>query len=358
MLARVSMLLSTFLFAALGVARAAGPSTAPPSATAPSIDCEQVPMLRVACDRDRNAFACYQYALCLHEGDWVVKNDLAGADNLARACDLGLGLACSELAAWLESGWPPPVDLPAALVRHGQACALGIARSCVQAGLYHELGLAGHVDFAAAAASYSAGFARGDRDATVQLARLHRDGRAGYDGVGGPAWETRLQDAACGHDDAEACTVLAQRLRAGRGTSPDPARALTLARIWCAAGHGPACTLGGVMLADLRRPVDARVLLQRACGLEDNPGCARLGELLVACPGPTCERHVGLSLLVDACRHDGDPGACSALERERARDDGPGLERACRGPLRGSELCQWWCAFDPGAPACRRPLRR
>jgi len=114
----------------------------------------------------------------------------------------------------------------------------------------------------------------------------------------------------CDAGDAHACFRQAWQLRTARANDADRARSLTLYERSCRGGSAQGCAYYGVALGDTPgRAEQQRAAFERACALNDGPGCSHLAYLYAGGDGVTRDHARATSLYEQSCRL-GDPIGC------------------------------------------------
>lgn len=205
------------------------------------------------------------------------------ADLLARSCEQGFALACSNLAVELGEGGLLPHDPGRATGLFLRACDLGLDGSCAYAAYALETGEGVEADPTRAAPIYERACAAQDMWSCHTIGILRIEGE-----VIARDWEAGMASLAlaCQGGVDEACYRRGIELTYGRdgdgATTPEGlAEAMREHRRMCEEFHGPACTEIGYMLVHgLGVGVDpgqAAGFSARACALGDTMGCNNLG---------------------------------------------------------------------------------
>ncbi|HHO50206.1 MAG TPA: sel1 repeat family protein [Deltaproteobacteria bacterium] len=321
------------------------PGQAPPVLTALQTECDAPQACAGACDAGE-ALACNQLGLWLHDGLMGATEDRQeAAVRYRRACDLGAGIGCYNLAGMVSSGDGgleiDPLEARLLMTQTRQlyqaSCDAGALTWCVNlAGLMIRDDL-GSPDPRAAVSILQPTCDGGYGPACVELARLLLGSRAGRPD---PERAEALLTAACDDDVEGACNDLALQLeRRGEDAVPVLERA-------CDRGVPIACR-------NLAKRVPGRdralALLSKACDAPknlDGLACSMAAEILLEQPGneelaihrlarscsvgivSTCMKAVTLAAVTDssfdkATARDlvargcalGDASACELLER-------------------------------------------
>lgn len=237
------------------------PSTEPPVVTAMQTDCADPAACTTACDGGE-ALACNQLGLWLHDGLMGVEEDRQqAAVRYRRACDLGAGIGCYNLAGMVGSGdGGLELDPIEARLLLSQTRRLYQA-SCDAGGLTWCVNLAG---------------------------LLIRDELGGPD----PRAAVALLEPTCERGYGPACVELARLLLSGKAGKPDPQRAEALLTTACDGAVEGACNDLGLQLE--RRGEDAMPVFQKACDRGVPIACRNLAKRVP-------ERDRALALLTRAC---------------------------------------------------------
>lgn len=262
---------------------------------------------------------------------------------LARTCEQGFALACSNLAIELGEGGILPHDAGRSTALFVRACDLGLSESCAYAAYALETGDGVAADPAAAAPLYARACATQDLWSCHALGVLQIEGQ-----VIARDWDAGMTNLAlaCEGGIDEACYRRGIELTYGRDrdgdTTPEGlAEALREHRRLCGVFHGPACTELGYMLVHglgvESDPDLAAGFSARACALGDTMGCNNLGVQFRRGQGVwqdveraafyyrhACEAGTGLACLNLADLLEGDE--LGAPDPEAARQ---ALVRAC-----------------------------
>ena len=160
-----------------------------------------------ACDREctkGDGESCLLLGAAYEEGERVAKNAARAAELYRRACDLGAGTACGELAVMILEGAVPgePTD---ALSLCAKGCDAKSAAACALLGSMYQEGTGVEADAAIAAKHYERACDLGEAHGCSALGYLYFDGRGvAHDEAKGRA----LIDRGCKGGDADACKVM------------------------------------------------------------------------------------------------------------------------------------------------------
>lgn len=172
--------------------------------------------LNVSCQHGSGG-ACVTLGLLWKDGNVVARDSLEAGKDFGRACDLGVGSACSSLIGLVQAEGP---DV--------------FRRSCE----------------------------RGDGESCFILASLH------YAGRGVPKDYSRavaLFRESCESGWRRGCGGLAECYRAGQGTAADPARAIEYFEKACRGGIAASCFAVGTMYRSMSDEALAQQRFQAAC---------------------------------------------------------------------------------------------
>jgi TPR repeat protein len=267
---------------------------------------EALPFYAEACAKGLPT-GCFQQGLATAGQAGIARDDHRAEELFDRACALGSGAACRELAQRRGAPWP-------AAERHRlleRSCALHYATGC------------------------------------VDLAFLYATGRDGV--TRDDARATPLFVEACDGGEPAGCYNVGLMYQDGRGVSADLAVAVAAYEDGCLGGSSPACDNLGTLYDQGRgvaaSPEKAVALYQRACkgsfwdsGNAD--GCANLGRMYRDGKGVEKNPSRAVELFREVCdRSPDDPddvntlpaaaNACSLLGAQYAKGSGvaadPGL---------------------------------
>lgn len=281
-----TLLLALF---ACGTSEPPAPAPAPPAATAPApaptgavvTQAKARCTLSDTCERDctsGDALACAQLGLWAQYGLNQVPADPARAAGLQeRACELGAGVGCFNLAAQRLYG-------------------VGVARD-------HALGTSLLVK---AAENFEAACDAGGRTWCINLASMLVQGQGVDADV---ARGMTLLRTACAEDVPGACVQLSMVT----GRNDKKARRVLLQEA-CSMGENPACSYLGETYLDIEpvEPKVANMWFKMGCDGGHPVGCRNLGVQHITGNGARQDAAEGLRLLEAACSDalDPDAGAC------------------------------------------------
>lgn len=160
-----------------------------------------------ACDRDcqkGDGEGCFLLGAAYEEGKGATKNATRAGELYRRACDLGFGTACGELAVMILDGVVPgdPSDAVALCTK---GCDAKSAAACALLGSMYQEGSGVDADASIAAKHYERACDLGEAHGCSALGYLYFDGR------GVPHDEAKgrtLIDRGCKGGDADACKVI------------------------------------------------------------------------------------------------------------------------------------------------------
>ena len=327
----------------------AAPAPPPPPVVDHEPGCDTPESCTAACDAG-GATACNRLGLWLHDGlAGAPRDPVAASERYARACDLGAGIGCFNLAEQKSGGQGIPADPAGAAALMARAHAAYRA-SCDAGGLVWCTNLAGLYqrgegvprDPVAALNLYVSTCEKGEPFACLEQASMWSSGAAGApDPAGAEALLRRLCDGGL----AEGCNNLALKIEE-QGGDPRP-----IFQASCDRGTAMSCRNLALRTEDVEA---ALALLIRACDDTsdlDGVACAMAGDLLEA-----GQRAGEAFLRFERACSVGVPEACLAAVRlgatgavpltpEAAR---PLVERGCA--LGDPEACDVIRSINPGVP--------
>jgi|GEM_PF-2708962 len=270
------------------------------------------------CRSEQQPSSCNKLGYRYEAGSHGLYTDIERAAHLyARACDLGVAMACGNVGYLLESGQLGAHDYRAANARYQAGCQAGNARSCGNLGVLYDHGLGVLVDKVRANMLFDRACTLGSGAACTNLGfnfetgagvpsnerralGLYETGcdREDYRGCGNLGYllwtgQRRRQDhtrareylrVACEHDDARSCNNVAIMLSQGAGGPTDLDASNRYIERGCDLGDANACRNLGLRYRDGTRgkAVDlgaARFYLNRACSMDNGEACAELGGM-------------------------------------------------------------------------------
>lgn len=328
------------------------PAVVPPVVVDTAPGCDTPQSCAAVCEGG-GAVACNRLGLWLQDGtNGAAKDPVTAAARYERACDLGAGIGCYNLASQKSGGQgiaADPAGAAALMARthaaYRASCDAGALVWCTNLAGLQQRGEGVPQDLAAARALYTSSCERGDAMACVELARMLQRGEAG---PGDPAAAEALLRKTCETGSAEACNNLAADIEA-RGGDPrslfadacdrgiaiacrnlalrtsDSAAALPLLVRACDDPEeldGLSCAMAGdLLLATSGTPASALPFFERACSVGVAPAClevVRLASIGVAPMTPA----QALPLVERGCSL-GDDDACAVLDRVRSASGTP-----------------------------------
>jgi hypothetical protein len=199
-------------------------------------------------------------------------NALSEMSGLEARCNAGTVLACGVLGQMYANGGPGvPAKPEHAATLLERACTGGSAHSCATLGAFHGLGKVVPLDLQAAARFSQRACALGYSSSCTAL---------GVEASNRQAWveAQRYLQQGCWIGDGESCAYLAPLVAEGKGSKPDPERALALTREACRMGQGMAC----MELLKRKEPIPLpesrkQKLYESACKRGFQEACAALG---------------------------------------------------------------------------------
>ena len=298
------------------------PAAAPPVVVDAAPGCDTPGACAGACDAG-GAVACNLLGSWLQDGlAGAAKDPVAAAARYERACDLGAGIGCYNLAHQKSGGQGIPPDLAGAsallartLAAYRASCDAGGLVWCSHLAGLHQRGEGVPKDPAAARALYAPTCEGGDALACLELASMMQNGEGG---PGDPAAaETLLRDA-CDRGVALSCRNLALR-------TEDTAAALALLIRACEAPTGVdglSCAMAGdLLLATPDGQAAALPRFERACSAGVAPACLEVVRLASLGHAPMTPEQA-LPFVERGCSL-GDPDACAVLAQVRSAGGTP-----------------------------------
>ena len=200
---------------------------------------------------------------------------------LQRACDAGLGVACTNLAQRIDLGTAPGAETLDPLALRQRGCEGGDARACILAG--YAMTIAEPPANDSAIRNFARACDLGEGDGCYRLGLVLRDRTDAA-----PDWQRAQQtfDRACDDGNDDSCYEFAVGLaygddRAGtNGTESDPQAAAALFDRLCTARYAGACVDLGYLYAEgLGVPLDMARGIEfsaRACAMGHGMGCNNL----------------------------------------------------------------------------------
>lgn len=286
--------------------------------------------------------ACYDVAWFMEFRSVPGRTIVDARAYYTRACELDHSVGCANLGRMWMFGRGGPQDDNVAVWPLLRSCQGESSAGCYHLGLLYAEGRGLAQDWDAALRAYRVGCSRGSGPACLQMGIHYDQGRH--------VARDRAQAAdffrqSCNRRDPEACSRLSAFYLDGEVFPRDPQYAESLLSQACEQRHAWSCRAYGDFLAGdtLEEPdvLSAAVLYRRAADLGNGYAARRLAALYDGdALGPRNSRHAA-RLYAESCRL-GDTFGCYVhatriLQEERQRgyaDDTrliPALERACNG---------------------------
>ena len=201
---------------------------------------------RAMCERG-DAPSCYILGSMQRAGLGAGRDLAAAAANMERACEGEVWPACTELAGLHRRKEIKAASLDRAAELAARACDAGHGLGCVEHGLVlvagEEAGRGAKGKGRAGAEQAVYRFRKacygGEFEGCAWLGSLYGEGTGGVSRS--PKLAAKFLEKACKEGSPLGCHLLAEAVRAGKGTKKDQKRAAELAEKACRGGHQPAC---------------------------------------------------------------------------------------------------------------------
>lgn len=263
-----------------------------------------------ACDLGNGA-GCANLAFLYATGKFVKQDDRRATTFYAKACDLGDPQGCYNVGLMADDARGGPRDLPRAAAKYQEACTLGSATGCTNLGFLYEKGSGVKVDKLKAVALYQHGCdgtscQRSNLGGCVNVGRAYRDGigvekdEAHAAGIFREACDRKLDpdDIHAAENSARACSLLGGLYIAGDGIPKDLDKGRELSELGCGRGDAFGCFNAAAVAAD---PATADHFLDLACKAGDAEGCFDLGVAYEKGRGVAADRKQAAELYKRAC---------------------------------------------------------
>ncbi len=361
---------------------------------------DQAPFLEKAC-REGSADACFRAAwlkwdrhhenpevlteldaackagsaeACAYEGLQVSENPerVSEARPLdERACDLGSGAGCANVAFLFATGKSVAKDDRKAASLYRKSCDLGDAQGCYNAGVMADDGRGVREDPAAAAADYAEGCSLGSSTACTNLGFLYEHGRGVRQDKARAVelYQKGCEGTTCRVSNLGGCLNVGRALRDGIGVAVNEPKAAEIFREACHRKADPedvhaeengarACSLlGGLYIAGdgIERDLDqGREFSILGCDRGDAFGCFNAAVCYGSSAGASADPAKAASYFERACRlRDGE--SCHQLAR--AYESGKGVPRdAARAKALEKDACEF--GFTDSCPKARPKAKK
>jgi len=316
-----------------------------------------------------SATACAYEGLRLTEQPEQAGKERAsrGVPILERACELGSGGGCTNLAFLYATGKVVPRDDRRATPLYEKGCELGDPRGCYNAGLMAEAGRGVAESRERAAARYEEACAGGSSAGCTNLGFLYEHGNGvKQDAERAVALYRRGCDGtSCEAANLTGCVNLGRAYRDGIGVAKDPPRAVPIFAAACEAEVNPedvdapanrsrACSLLGALYLGSdgveSDAAKARKLSELGCARGDAFGCFNSAVIHASGIGVPANASRAADFYELACKA-GDGEGCFTLGK--AFEQGSGV---ARDPRRAAELFGKACTLG-FAEACKKKSR-